>query len=114
MHPDYFHNPPNFFPPPPREPKKSYYLMLFINSKNQDEKGRCIIYRRKTLDMLFDLIGDIDEQYYHTLYDNSNLTFLDQETRNENIFFRIIYSGNIVRDVQKYVNPNGYSVKFDW
>lgn len=122
MHPDYFHNPPNFLPPPPPPPcphrpkieKKSYYLILFVHSKNIDQKGQAIIYRRKTLDMLFDLIGDIDEQYYHTLYDNTDLTFLDQETRNKDVQFRIVYTDNIVRDIEKYVNPNGYTVKFDW
>ena len=121
MHPDYFHNPPNFLPPPPPPPcphrprieKKSYYLILFIHSKNIDQKGQAIVYRRKTLDMLFDLIGDIDEQYYHTLYDNSDLTFLDQETRNKDLHFRIIYTEHL-GDIYKYVNPNGYIVKFDW
>ena len=124
MKPDYFHNPPNFIchtPPPPPEPLppsirnagKSYYIVLFVNSKNLDEKGQAIVYRRKTLDMLFDLIGDIDEQYYHTLYDNNDLVFLDQETRNENVFFRILYTNN-VKDVYKVINPNGYVVRFDW
>ena len=97
MHPDYYHNPPNFLPPPlppphppmPRVGKKSYYLILFVHSRNIDEKGQVIVYRRKTLDMLFDLMGDIDEQYYHTLYDNSDLKFLDQETRDIDLYFRL-------------------------
>lgn len=122
MHPDYKHNPPNYFPPPPppcvppRPPrfhKQYFYVILFVHSKNIDEKGQAIIYRRKTLDMLFDLIGDIDEQYYHTLYDNADLTFLDQETRNIDVEFRVVYTDNVY-DVIKLINPNGYIVKFDW
>lgn len=121
MHPDYIHNPPNILPPPlpppfPHRPlvsKKSYYLILFVNSRNLEEKGQAIVYRRKTLDMLFDLIGDIDDQYYHTLYDNTDLTYLDQETRNIDLYFRVIYTSN-VNDIYKYINPNGYVLKFDW
>ena len=122
MHPDYFHNPPNFFPPPlppppcPPKPlvnKKSFYLILFVHSKNKDYKGQAIIYRRKTLDMLFDLIGDIDESYYHTLYDNTDLNYLDRETRNIDVHFRVVYTANLY-DLFKYINPNGYTVRFDW
>lgn len=122
MHPDYKHNPPHLFPPPlpppipPRPPrlnKRYFYVILFVHSKNIDEKGQAIIYRRKTLDMLFDLIGDIDEQYYHTLYDNTDLTFLDQETRNIDTQFRVVYTENVY-DVIKLINPNGYIIKYDW
>lgn len=64
--------------------------------------------------MLFDLIGDIDEQYYHTLYDNSDLTFLDQETRNIDLHFRIFYTDKIYEIVKKYIDMNGYTFRYDW
>ena len=121
MHPDYCHNPPNFLPPPPppcvhrpRIDKKSYYLILFIHPVDIDKKGKAIIYRRKTLDMLYDLIGDIDEQYYHTLYDDPDLAFLDQEAKKVDIEFRIIYTEFFMDKIFKYIDPNGYNIKFDW
>lgn len=122
MHPDYKHNPPNIFPPcPPLPPcpprpyvnKKSFYLILFVHSRNREQKGQAIVYRRKTMDMLLDLIGDIDEQYYHTMYDNTDLTYLALETRDIDLHFRVVYT-SCVHELFKYIDPNGYTVRFDW
>lgn len=108
MHPDYIHNPPNMRPPV----HKYFYLIMFINNKNYQMKGQAVIYRRKTVDMLLDLINDLDDVYFYSDCEGDKL-YLAEQTRNIDCYFRVFYTANFYEVLNK-INPQAYLIKYAW
>lgn len=105
---DYIHNPPNM-----RIPRNKYfYVILFVKSKSLQMKGQATIYRRKTLDMLFDLMRDIDQIYNHSDVEG-DLAYIQQETNTFNVYYKVIYTADFFR-VLHQIDKDAYLIKFAW
>lgn len=108
--PDYVWNPPDM--PPPKD--KSFYLILFINDKQMGIKGHAIVYRRKTLDMLFDLMNDIDDVYNHSMEQNNNdIMYMVEQTKDINVYYKVIYTHKF-QEIIDLIDPEKYIIKFAW
>ena len=52
-----------------------------------NQTGLAIIFRRNTLDSLFDLIAEFDETYWHSMEQNFDLQYLTQESCYKDCYF---------------------------
>ena len=77
------------------------------------QTGKAIIFRRNSLDSLFDLIVDFDESYWHSLAEGSNLKYLTRKSRYQTCSFTCKYTSNL-QDVLDLIDTAKYEVEFSW
>lgn len=75
--------------------------------------GKAIIFRRKTLDELFDLIVDFDESYWHSLAEGTELKYLTRLSNYQTCKFTTKYTSNL-QDVLDLIDTNSYEIKYSW
>lgn len=78
-----------------------------------NKTGLAIVFRRNSLDALFDLIVQFDESYWHSLEQNYDLQYLTKKSCYKNCFFASKYTNNL-NDILDLINTNKYEIKFSW
>ena len=75
--------------------------------------GMAIVFRRRTLDELFDLIADFDESYWHSLAIGNDLKYLTRRSLYQRCQFTTKYTSEL-QDVIDLIDPGKYEIKFSW
>jgi hypothetical protein len=86
---------------------------LPVDQKIAHQTGLAIVFRRHSLDALFDLIADFDESYWHSLEQGFDLQYLTKESCYKNCYFSTAYT-NELQDVLDLIDVNTYDVKYSW
>ena len=77
------------------------------------QTGLAIVFRRKSLDALFDLIAEFDESYWHSMEDTYDLQYLTQESCYKDCFFAGKYTSEL-QDILDLIDVSRYNVKYSW
>ena len=80
---------------------------------DENKTGLAIIFRRHSLDSLFDLIVQFDESYWHSLEQNFDLQYLTKKSCYKNCYFAGKYTNNL-NDVIELIDTTKYEIKFSW
>ena len=80
---------------------------------NSGQTGKAIIFRRHSLDSLFDLMVDFDESYWHSLAEGSNLKYLTRKSKYQTCSCTCKYTSNL-QDVLDLIDTSKYEVEFSW
>jgi len=75
--------------------------------------GMAIVFRRRTIDELFDLIADFDESYWHSLAAGNDLKYLTRRSLYQKCQFTTKYTSEL-QDVVDLIDPSKYEIKFSW
>lgn len=75
--------------------------------------GLAIVFRRRTIDELFDLIADFDESYWHSLSQGTDLKYLTRKSLYQKCQFTTKYTSEL-QDVVDLIDPSLYEIKFSW
>jgi len=75
--------------------------------------GRAIVFRRNSLDSLFDLLADFDDSYWHSLAEGRDLNYLTQKSFFHDCSFACKYTSNL-QDVLDLIDTSKYDVTFSW
>ena len=75
--------------------------------------GMAIVFRRRTLDELFDLIADFDESYWHSLAEGTDLKYLTRRSLYQKCRFTTKYTGEL-QDIIDLIDPSAYEIRFSW
>lgn len=75
--------------------------------------GMAIVFRRRTIDELFDLIVDFDESYWHSLSEGTDLKYLTRKSLYQKCQFTTKYTSEL-QDVIDLIDPSLYEIKFSW
>jgi len=75
--------------------------------------GLAIVFRRRTLDELFDLIADFDESYWHSLAAGNDLKYLTRKSLYQKCQFTTKYTSEL-QDVLDLIDTSLYEIKFSW
>ena len=75
--------------------------------------GMAIVFRRRTIDELFDLIADFDESYWHSLAQGNDLKYLTRRSLYQKCQFTTKYTSEL-QDVIDLIDPSRYEIKFSW
>jgi hypothetical protein len=79
----------------------------------ENQTGLAIIFRRHSLDALFDLIAEFDETYWHSMEQTFDLQCLTQESCYKDGFFASKYTSEL-QDILDFIDVNRYNVKYSW
>ena len=79
----------------------------------QNITGLAIVFRRNSLDALFDLFAEFDESYWHTLEETYDLQYLTRISCYKDCFFAGKYTNNL-QDVLDLINTSKYEIKYSW
>jgi hypothetical protein len=79
----------------------------------EDQTGLAIVFRRHSLDALFDLIAEFDETYWHSLEQTYDLQYLTQESCYKDCFFAGKYTSEL-QDILDLIDVNRYNIKYSW
>lgn len=77
------------------------------------KRGLALIFRRNTLDGLYDLIAEFDQAYYHSLDQSSDLKYLTEKSCYKEVVFSTKYTNNL-QDVLDLIDVNYYNVQYSW
>lgn len=91
--------------------KKYYYVVLFIKQLYRNQKGQAIVFRRKSLDAMMQLVSEIDETYLKSSPEESFQK--KQLYKHSQIDFLVKYD-NCLENVLQLINPNAYTIKLSW
>ena len=80
---------------------------------NYGKTGKAIIFRRHSLDSLFDLMVDFDESYWHSLAEGSNLKYLTMKSRYQTCSCTCKYTSEL-QDVLDLIDTSKYEIEFSW
>lgn len=80
---------------------------------NIGQIGKAIIFRRHSLDSLFDLLVDFDESYWHSLAEGSNLKYLTRKSQYQTCSCTCKYTSNL-QDVLDLIDTSKYEIEFSW
>ena len=79
----------------------------------ENQTGLAIIFRRHSLDALFDLIAEFDETYWHSMEQTYDLQYLTQESCYKDCYFAGKFTSEL-QDVLDMIDVNRYNVKYSW
>lgn len=77
------------------------------------QRGLALIFRRNTLDGLYDLISEFDQTYYHSLDESSDIKYLTEKSCYKEVCFTTKYTNNL-QDVMDLIDVNYYNVQYSW
>ncbi len=77
------------------------------------QTGLAIVFRRNSLDALFDLIAEFDESYWHSMEQTFDLQYLTQESCYKDCFFAGKFTSEL-QDVIDLIDVNRYNIKYSW
>lgn len=75
--------------------------------------GLAMIFRRHSLDALFDLIAEFDNAYYHSLEKSADLQYLTKMSCYKDVSFQVKYTNNL-QDVLDMIDVSHFDVKYSW
>ncbi len=75
--------------------------------------GLAIIFRRYSLDSLFDLIAEFDNAYFHSLEESADLKYLTNVSCYKDLSFQTKYTNNL-QDVIDLIDVNRFEIKYSW
>lgn len=78
-----------------------------------NQTGLAIVFRRKSVDALFDLITEFDESYWHSLETSFDLQYLTQESCYKNCYFSTKFT-NDLQEVLDMIDMNNYKIQYSW
>ena len=76
-------------------------------------RGLAMIFRRHSLDALFDLIAEFDSAYYHSLEKSADLQYLSRMSCYKDVSFQVKYTNNL-QDVLDLIDVNHFEIKYSW
>ena len=76
-------------------------------------RGLAMIFRRHSLDALFDLISEFDNAYYHSLEKSADLQYLTIVSCYKDVSFQVKYTNNL-QDVIDLIDVSHFEVKYSW
>lgn len=76
-------------------------------------KGLAMVFRRHSLDALFDLIAEFDQAYYHSLESSADLQYLTKTSCYKDVSFQTKYTNNL-QDVVDMIDVSHFDVKYSW
>ena len=76
-------------------------------------RGLAVVFRRHSLDSLFDLIAEFDDTYYHSLEKSADLQYLTRMSCYKDVSFQVKYTNNL-QDVIDLIDINRFEVKYSW
>lgn len=77
------------------------------------KNGLALIFRRNTLDGLYDLIAEFDDAYYHSLDDSSDLRYLTDKSCYKDVHFVTKYTNNL-QDIIDLIDVGYYNIQYSW
>ena len=77
------------------------------------QTGLAIVFRRNSIDALFDLIAEFDESYWHSLVDTFDQKLLTRMSCYKDAYFMTKYTSDL-EDVLNRINVDQYEVKYSW
>ena len=80
---------------------------------NVQPVGMAIVFRRRTIDELFDLFAEFDESYWHSLAVGNDLKYLTRRSLYQKCQFTTKYTSEL-QDVIDLIDPSKYETKFSW
>lgn len=84
-----------------------------LDQKVCQQTGLAIVFRRQSLDALFDLIAEFDESYFHSFAQSYDLQYLTKESCYKNATFTTLYT-NSLQDAIDLIDVNKYNIKYSW
>ena len=72
-----------------------------------------MVFRRHSLDSLFDLIAEFDDTYYHSLEKSADLQYLTRMSCYKDVSFQVKCTNNL-QDVIDLIDINRFEVKYSW
>lgn len=78
-----------------------------------NQTGLAIVFRRNSVDALFDLITEFDESYWHSLENSFDLRYLTEESCYKDCFFSTKFT-NELQEVLDMIDISRYQVKYSW
>jgi hypothetical protein len=78
-----------------------------------NQTGLAIIFRRNSLDSLFDLICSLDETYWHSMEETYDLQYLTQESCYKDCYFACKYTSEL-QDILDLIDLSEYQIKYSW
>ena len=84
-----------------------------VVDKPTEQGGIAFVFRRNSLDGLYDLISEFDQAYYHSLQSNSDLKYLTDKSCYKDVHFVTKYTNNL-QDVLDLIDIDYYKVEYSW
>ena len=75
--------------------------------------GLAIVFRRNSLDSLFDLIAEFDETYWHSMEQTFDLQYLTQNSCYKDCYFASKFTSNM-QDILDIIDLSQYQLKYSW
>ena len=91
---------------------KSLELPLDEQIEN-NQTGLAIIFRRNSLDSLFDLVAEFDETYWHSMQQTYDLQYLTQNSCYKDCYFACKYTSEL-QDILDLLDVSKYQLKYSW
>ena len=86
---------------------------LPLDEKVGTQTGLAIVFRRNSMDALFDLITEFDETYWHSLEQGFDLQYLTKESCYKDCYFAGKFTDEL-QDVLDLIDVNKYNIKYSW
>lgn len=86
---------------------------LPVDQKLTQQTGLAIIFRRHSMDALFDLIAEFDESYWHSMAESFDLQYLTKQSCYKNAYFSVVYT-NDLQDAMDLIDVSTYDIKYSW
>lgn len=86
---------------------------LPLDEQIDNQTGLAIIFRRNSLDALFDLIAEFDESYWHSMAESYDLEYLTKESCYKDCYFSTKFT-NELQDILDLIDVNQYNIKYSW
>jgi hypothetical protein len=84
-----------------------------LDQKIQNQTGLAIIFRRPSMEALFDLIAEFDNSYWHSAERAFDAQYLTKISCYNNAFFETKYT-NSLEDVVESIDTSTYKIQFSW
>lgn len=75
--------------------------------------GLAIVFRRNSLEALFDLISDFDEAYFKSMEDSTEIKYLVKKSGYKDLWFSTAYTDNL-QDVINLIDVSHFKVEYSW
>ena len=77
------------------------------------QRGLALVFRRATLDSLFDLISQFDDQWWHSSDESSVSKWIAQKSAYKQVTFFVKWTDDL-QQVLDTIDPRMWDVKFSW
>lgn len=78
-----------------------------------NQTGLAIIFRRNSMQALFDLVAEFDETYWHSMQQTYDLQYLTQESCYKDCYFACKFTSQL-QDILDLIDVSKYQLKYSW